>query len=124
MSEPIRIGLAGLGRDGWGMHCEELEDRKELFRIVAACDPIAARRGAAAERFGYRAYANLEELAADPAVELVDITTRSSDHCAHGLLALTAGKLFEVRQAYNSPYLASRWGLLYACKCLTREFLR
>lgn len=92
MTEPIRIGLAGAGRAGWGMHCQELEDKKHLFTIVAACDLIESRRQAMAERYGCKTYERLEELMADPDVELVDVATRSSDHCAHGLLALAGGK--------------------------------
>ncbi|MFD0672433.1 Gfo/Idh/MocA family protein [Cohnella sp. GCM10027633] len=90
--KPIRVGLAGLGRAGWGMHCEELAGKEHLFEIVAACDPIATRREKMKERYGCAVYETYEELLADPNVELVDITTRSSDHCAHGLSALAAGK--------------------------------
>lgn len=92
MTEPIRIGLAGAGRAGWGMHCKELEGKERLFRIVAACDLIASRRKAMAERYGCKTYERLEDLMADPDVELVDVATRSSDHCVHGLLALAGGK--------------------------------
>jgi len=88
---PIRIGLAGLGRAGWGMHVEELKGREDRFRITAAFDPIPERRKKAQE-LGIRAYASLEELVRDPEVELIDIATRSSDHYAHGMLALEAGK--------------------------------
>jgi predicted dehydrogenase len=92
MSEPIRVGLAGLGRAGWGMHVQELAGRESMFRIVAACDPIASRRDQMKERYGCRVYEHYEELLRDPEVELVDIATRSSDHEAHGLAALAAGK--------------------------------
>ena len=34
--EPIGLGLAGVGRAGWGMHCPELESLKDKFKIVAA----------------------------------------------------------------------------------------
>ena len=42
MSNPIRIGLVGLGRAGVGMHIAELESRKDKFVIVAVCDEIEA----------------------------------------------------------------------------------
>ena len=35
---PIRIGIWGLGRAGWGMHCGELDQFKDEFEIVAGCD--------------------------------------------------------------------------------------
>ena len=35
---PIRIGIWGLGRAGWSMHCGELDQFKDEFEIVAGCD--------------------------------------------------------------------------------------
>ncbi len=92
MSEPINIGIVGLGRAGWGMHCSELEGRENKFRIVAACDLISARRDKMAARYGCRVYEQVGDLIADPDVKLVDIATRSCDHAAHAQLALDAGK--------------------------------
>jgi len=89
---PIRVGLAGCGRAGFGMHVPELEGFKDRFRMVAACDLIAERRRVMAERFGCRTYRRIEDMIADPDVELVDIATRSGDHVEHALLALRAGK--------------------------------
>lgn len=104
MTEPIRIGLAGAGRAGWGMHCQELEDKQQLFRIVAACDLIPSRREAMAERYDCKTYERLEDLMADPDVELIDIATRSSDHCAHGLLALAGGKHVFMEKPFAGTY--------------------
>ena len=42
--EPIRLGIAGLGRAGWGMHCQELAGKERRFRIVAGCDALRAKR--------------------------------------------------------------------------------
>lgn len=89
---PVRIGIVGLGRAGWGMHCQELEARQDKFKIVAVCDLIAERRQRAADKFGCAPYACIEDLIADPAVELVDIATRSCDHFSHTKLALAARK--------------------------------
>lgn len=90
--EPIRIGLIGLGRAGWGMHVEELKGKEHLFQIVAVCDPVAERLKMAADKFGCRTYTEVEGLIADAGVELVDITSRSTDHASHALAALKAGK--------------------------------
>ena len=92
MTQPIKIGIAGLGRAGWGMHCEELESRQDKFAIVAACDTIPERRERMVERYGCNTYANIADMIADPDVELVDIATRSSDHYKHASMALAAGK--------------------------------
>jgi len=91
-ADPIRLGLAGLGRAGWGMHCEELKGKEDKFRFVAACDPLPRRRRQMADRYGCRTYESVEQLVADPEVEMVDVATRSLDHFAHASLALKAGK--------------------------------
>lgn len=43
-SKKIKIGIAGIGRAGWGMHCPELDHYKELYEIVAAGDIEADRK--------------------------------------------------------------------------------
>jgi len=93
VTQPIKIGIVGLGRAGWGMHCEELESRQEKFELVAACDIIPARREKMVERYGCNTYANIADMIADPDVELVDIATRSCDHYKHASMALAAGKV-------------------------------
>ena len=92
MADPIRIGIVGLGRAGWGMHCAELEGKHDKFSIVAACDVIPQRCHKMADRYSCGTYEKVEDLIADPQVELVDIATRSSDHHAQCLMALEAGK--------------------------------
>jgi predicted dehydrogenase len=89
---PIRLGLVGIGRAGWGMHCPELAGKEDMFRFVAACDPIAERRDKMAARYGCRTYERAEDLVADGQVEMVDVASRSIDHLAHASMALRAGK--------------------------------
>jgi len=74
------------------MHCGELQGREEQFQYVAACDLLADRRQAMAERYGCAVYERIEEMVADPNVELVCVATRSIDHFAHVKMALEAGK--------------------------------
>lgn len=94
MSEttPIKLGIVGIGRAGWGMHTRELADRQDEFEIVAACDVIEERRDKMAEAYGCATYEKVEDLIADPNVEMVDIATRSIDHYLHAKMALEAGK--------------------------------
>ena len=40
---PIRVGIWGLGRAGWGMHCKELGKFSDEYQIVAGCDLIKER---------------------------------------------------------------------------------
>lgn len=92
-ANPIRIGIVGLGRAGWGMEMNELIDLSDRFKYVAACDLIPERRLAMQERFpDCRTYESIDSLIADPEVELVIIATRSCDHFEHAKRALTAGK--------------------------------
>jgi len=92
MAQPIQIGIAGLGRAGYTMHCDELKGREGRFRIVAACDPLEDRCSKMAEAYSCKTYPGLVQMIADPEVELVDIATRSADHSQHAIMALEAGK--------------------------------
>lgn len=90
---PIRIGIVGLGRAGWGMQMNELVELSDKFKYVAACDLIPERRLAMQERFpDCRTYEKINDLIADPEVELVIIATRSCEHFDHAKLALMSGK--------------------------------
>jgi scyllo-inositol 2-dehydrogenase (NADP+) len=104
MSEPIKLGLVGVGRAGWGMHCPELAGREDEFQIVAACDLIPARRERMAERYRCQTYERIEDLIADPGVELVDIATRSCDHVSHAILALATGKYVYLEKPIATSY--------------------
>jgi scyllo-inositol 2-dehydrogenase (NADP+) len=101
---PIQIGIVGLGRAGWGMHCNELAGREDRFAVRAACDLLPDRRARAADRFGCTTYERIEDLIADPAVDLVDIATRSVDHFAHAALALRAGKDVFIEKPMTCTY--------------------
>lgn len=91
-TNPIRIGLVGLGRAGHGMHMEELRPRSDKFQFYAVCDIIPERCEPFVKEFGSKAYTSIEELIADPEVEIVSIATRSCDHVKHAKMALLAGK--------------------------------
>ena len=90
--KPIKMGIAGCGRAGWGMHKTELQSHGRKFQVVAACDPDPKRRELMAGEYGCPTYSKIEDLIADPSVELVDIATRSPEHTAHAIMALRAGK--------------------------------
>jgi len=102
--EPVRVGIVGLGRAGWGIHSKELLARPETFRIVAGCDTLEARRERLAEAVDCATYASIEELVADPVVEVVSIATRSCDHLAHATIALEAGKVVFLEKPITVSY--------------------
>jgi len=107
-SEPIRIGLVGIGRAGGAMHCKELEGRERQFRIVAACDVMPDRLDEMAKTYGCNTYTDIKDLIADPDVELVDIATRSIDHCPQAMLALKAGKSVFLEKPISLTYAEAR----------------
>jgi scyllo-inositol 2-dehydrogenase (NADP+) len=91
-TQPIKLGIVGLGRAGWGMHCRELKGKEQMFQIVAVCDIDETRRNKVAGEYQCQAYENIVDLIADPNIEVVDIATRSCDHFTHAKMALEAGK--------------------------------
>ncbi len=93
MTKPIKLGIVGLGRAGYGMHLKEMKGKEDLFEIVAACDLIGERCEKMQAEFGCKTYTSLEDLLDDPEVEVVDIATRSCDHYRHAKTALEAGKI-------------------------------
>jgi phthalate 4,5-cis-dihydrodiol dehydrogenase len=85
----LKIGVAGLGRAFAVMASAFRDARVEL---VAATDP----RREALERFtqdhGARTHATVEELCADPAVEVVYVATPHEFHARHARLAASGKK--------------------------------
>ena len=57
--EPIRVGIAGLGRSGWNIHARTMQGFPGQFRVEAVVDPDANRRREASDTLGCRAYDDL-----------------------------------------------------------------
>lgn len=91
-SNPIRVGIAGLGRSGWGIHCRLLEPLTEKYEVAAVCDLLAERREEAEERFGCRSYDDYADLLQDDEVDLVVVALPSHLHPMCSIQALEAGK--------------------------------
>ena len=92
MDQQIKVGIAGQGRSGWGIHARLLEPLDQLYKIVAVADRLADRRQEAAARFGCRAYDNLASMLQDSEVELVVNSLPSHLHPSGSIEALQAGK--------------------------------
>jgi predicted dehydrogenase len=90
--DPIRVGIAGLGRSGWAIHAHLLAPLTEEFQVVAVTDEDAARRNEAIERFDCQAYPTFDQLLADPAVELIVVSLPSFLHAPASLAAIQANK--------------------------------
>lgn len=90
--QPIRVGIAGLGRSGWDIHARLLEPLADHFTVAAVVDEDPQRRAEAVERFDCQAHATYDELLADPGVELVVVALPSFLHADAAIAALAAGK--------------------------------
>lgn len=92
MNEPIRVGIAGLGRSGWGIHAQGCAAMPEQFQVVAAMDFEAERRADVEKKFGARTFDSFDGLIGDPNVELVVVSTPNFLHREHVVRAAEAGK--------------------------------
>jgi phthalate 4,5-cis-dihydrodiol dehydrogenase len=86
----LRIGVAGLGRAFAVMVPTFAADSR--VALVAAADPREEARRRFAADFAGTAYARVEDLCADPAVEVVYVATPHQFHAAHAVLAAAHGK--------------------------------
>jgi predicted dehydrogenase len=87
---PVRIGMLGCGFIG-EFHALGLRYVRDA-QITASCDANPERRAAYAARFGGKAYATVEELCADPEVDLVIVSLPNHLHRGAVLTAAAAGK--------------------------------
>jgi phthalate 4,5-cis-dihydrodiol dehydrogenase len=85
----LRIGVAGLGRAFTVMLPAFADPRVAL---VGAADPRAEARARFAADFSANTYDTVEELCADPAVEVIYVATPHQHHAQHAALAAQHGK--------------------------------
>jgi phthalate 4,5-cis-dihydrodiol dehydrogenase len=88
--QPLRLGIAGLGRAFTLMLPTFVADPR--VRLVAAADPRADARERFAQDFKARTYTSVEALCDDPAVEAIYIATPHQDHARHVEIAAARGK--------------------------------
>jgi phthalate 4,5-cis-dihydrodiol dehydrogenase len=86
----LRTGVAGLGRAFAAMLPTFAADPR--VRLVAAADPRPEARERFAADFGGKTYAGVEELCADPAVDVVYVATPHQFHAPHAIIAAQHGK--------------------------------
>ncbi|MES2464239.1 MAG: Gfo/Idh/MocA family oxidoreductase, partial [Armatimonadota bacterium] len=90
--KPVRVGVVGLGRSGYGIHLNAFRKLSENFAVAAVADPDTARAVATAEEFGCPSYSGIDDLIADDNVELVVVASTNRFHAPHAVSALQAGK--------------------------------
>jgi phthalate 4,5-cis-dihydrodiol dehydrogenase len=86
----LRLGIAGLGRAFTLMLPTFVGDPR--ITMMAAADTRAEARGRFAAEFSAKSYVTVEELCADPAVEVVYVATPHQYHARHAVLAAQHGK--------------------------------
>ncbi|USN98681.1 MAG: Gfo/Idh/MocA family oxidoreductase [Phycisphaeraceae bacterium] len=89
--EPLRVGIAGLGRSGWNIHAKTLRSCGDLFTIAAAMDPDRDRREQAKDELSCAVYANYRDLVAHDGLDVLVIASPNHLHCPHALDAIGAG---------------------------------
>jgi phthalate 4,5-cis-dihydrodiol dehydrogenase len=89
-NDPIGVGIVGLGMAGAVM--VQAAAAHPGFVLRAAADPHPGPREAFARDFNASAYADVAELVADPAVQVVYIATPHQFHAPHAILAAEHGK--------------------------------
>jgi phthalate 4,5-cis-dihydrodiol dehydrogenase len=89
-SRKLRLGVAGLGRAFTIMLPTFVGDPR--IELVAAADPRGEARRRFVEDFNGRAFASVEELCADAAIEAVYVATPHQLHAEHVCRAAAAGK--------------------------------
>jgi predicted dehydrogenase len=90
-NDPIRVGIIGLGRSGWGIHANALANLSDCYRVVAVTDANPQRRDEAVHRFECRAYEDFTSFIQHPGLELTVIATPSQLHVPQTLHALERG---------------------------------
>ena len=88
--QPLRIGVAGLGRAFTIMLPTFTADPR--VTLVAAADPLPQARAQFSRDFAAPVYDSVEALCADPQVQLVYVATPHQMHAEHVALAAAHGK--------------------------------
>jgi predicted dehydrogenase len=99
-SPAIRVGVAGLGRAGWGLHIAALSQLQEKYIVNTVADPGAQRRQEAAARLGCRTYEDFGQFAAADDIDLIVIATPSHQHASQAITALANGKNILVEKPF------------------------
>ena len=87
----IRVGIAGQGRSGFGIHARWLREAPKQYQIVAVADLIPERRAQAKAELGCRTYRHYEDMLKAGGFDLFVNATPSHLHPKAALAGLQAG---------------------------------
>jgi len=85
-------GYALVGASGFGDYCLSHFTGMDGVRVVAVWNRTAEKAARLAGRYGLRHCRSLEQVLADPEVDIVHVATTPAQHAAQALAALRAGK--------------------------------
>ena len=86
----LKVGVAGLGRAFTLMVPTLANDPR--IRLVAGADPLPDGRERFAAEFGAKTYSTVEDLCADPDIEVIYVATPHQHHAEHVRIATAHGK--------------------------------
>ncbi len=92
MGEPIKVGVAGLGRAGWSLHALTLQQLPEQYVVAAVSDPDKGRQQEAHDRLGCDVYDDYGDMIADDSLGLMVVASPSHLHEDFAVRASEAGK--------------------------------
>jgi len=87
----IKVGIAGFGRSGFGIHANQIKNDGDRFQITAVADNLPERRKDAAEQFGCKVYEDYQELLDAGGFDLFINATPSRFHTDAVIAALDKG---------------------------------
>jgi predicted dehydrogenase len=87
MTKPIQFAIIGCGRIAQ-RHAEHIHNQGKL---LAVCDIVEEKARSLANKYGAKAYSNIDELLLNEKPDLVSICTPNGLHALHSIKALKAG---------------------------------
>jgi len=90
MTEPVKVGIVGLGR--WAKVLTRASKNSDKLRIVSGYSRSADKRDAFAQEFGVAAAPDLATMLADPAITGVILTVPNEQHLPVAAEVARAGK--------------------------------
>lgn len=89
---PIKLALMGLGRSLFFEHYPVFREHPSLFKVVAACDLVKERRDKIeADYPDCKMFRQFRDMLDEPDIDLVVISTASTDHVEHAMASLERG---------------------------------
>jgi len=107
MKDKLGVGVIGAGtialRTAFGHLMEE--DVHDKLYLAAVCDPVPGRADAIVEQYGVKkGYDNIDDLLADPDVDLVTMCSPIGLHYEQGMKAIKAGKHVHFNKTMTVTY--------------------